>query len=367
MQLSILREELLKPLSFVAGVVERRQTLPILSNVLVRLHDGELSLVGTDLEVEVIVKTRSVQGTDGELTVPARKLLDICRALPSQAKIEIKLDKEKVVIKSGRSRFTLMVLPASDFPNIEVSQWERSITLSQKVLKELLEKTQFCMAQQDVRYYLNGLLLEVGTDKLRAVATDGHRMAMSESSISTQSGGDKQVIVPRKGVQELVRFLESSDETVEVLLGSNHLRVVFTDLVFTSKLIDGRFPDYNKVVPQKQTVLLKLDRDLFKETLNRAAILSNEKYRGVRFSLSPGILRVTAHNPEQEEAQEELAIDYQGNELDIGFNVTYIIDAISALESSVVEFGLSDPNSSCTLRSPSEEHHYQYVVMPMRL
>jgi DNA polymerase-3 subunit beta len=222
------------------------------------------------------------------------------------------------------------------------------------------------MAQQDVRYYLNGLMLEMGPSKLRAVATDGHRMAMCETPLESQVGTEKQVIVPRKGVQELSRFLESTDVTVDVLLGSNHIRVVFPDLTFTSKLIDGRFPDYNKVVPQKQTILLKLDRDLFRETLNRAAILSNEKYRGVRFSIAPGILRVTAHNPEQEEAQEELAIDYQGNELDIGFNVTYISDAIGALNSSVVEFGLSDPNSSCTLRSP-DEHHYQYVVMPMRL
>jgi DNA polymerase-3 subunit beta len=347
-------------------VVERRQTLPILSNVLIRLQQGELSLAGTDLEVEVIVKTRSAQGSDGELTVPARKLLDICRALPAQAKIDIKLEKEKAVIKSGRSRFTLMVLPASDFPSIEAAQWERSITLPQKALKELLEKTQFCMAQQDVRYYLNGLLLEVGANKLRAVATDGHRMAMSEAPLGSHGEGDKQVIVPRKGVQELTRFLESSDETVDVLLGSNHLRVVFPNLTFTSKLIDGRFPDYNKVIPQKQTILLKLDRDLFRETLNRAAILSNEKYRGVRFSIAPGTLRVTAHNPEQEEAQEELAIDYQGGELDIGFNVTYISDAIGALDSTVVEFGLSDANSSCTLRSP-DEHRYQYVVMPMRL
>lgn len=366
MQISILREDLLKPLTFVAGVVERRQTLPILSNVLMRLHEGELSLAGTDLEVEVIVRTRSVQGTDGEVTVPARKLLDICRALPAQAKIDIRLEKEKAVIKSGRSRFTLLVLPATDFPSIEATPWERSVVLPQKVLKELLEKTQFCMAQQDVRYYLNGILLEVGANKLRAVATDGHRMAMGEAVLSSPGEGDKQVIVPRKGVQELSRFLESTDETVEMRLGSNHLRVVFPHLTFTSKLIDGRFPDYNKVIPQKQTLLLKLDRDLFRETLNRAAILSNEKYRGVRFSIAPGTLRVTAHNPEQEEAQEELAIDYQGNELDIGFNVTYISEAIGALDSAVVEFGLSDPNSSCTLRNP-DESRYQYVVMPMRL
>ena len=366
MQINIQREDLLKPLSFVASVVERRQTLPILSNVLIKLSAGVLELAGTDLEVEVIVKTKSAKGTDGELTVPARKLLDICRALPAQASIDIKLDKEKAVIKSGRSRFTLMVLPAADFPSIETKQWERTISLPQKELKGLLEKTQFCMAQQDVRYYLNGLLLEVSPKMMRAVATDGHRMAMSETVLATDTEGEKQVIIPRKGVQELSRFLESSDEPVEVLFGSNHIRVNFKELTFTSKLIDGRFPDYNKVIPQKQTILLKLDRDLFRETLSRAAILSNEKYRGVRFNISPGVLRVTAHNPEQEEAQEELPIEYQGDELDIGFNVTYITDAIGALDSKVVEFGLSDAGSSCTLRSP-EDHTYQYVVMPMRL
>lgn len=366
MQINIQREDLLTPLSFVASVVERRQSLPILSNVLIKLSAGVLELAGTDLEVEVIVKTSTIQGVDGELTLPARKLLDICRALPAHAHIDIKLDKEKAIIKSGRSRFALMALPAADFPSIETKQWECTISLTQKELKGLLEKTQFCMAQQDVRYYLNGLLLELTPQLLRAVATDGHRMAMSEVPLSANIEGEKQVIVPRKGVQELSRLLENSDEPVEVLFGSNHLRVNFKELTFTSKLIDGRFPDYNKVIPQKQTILLKLDRDLFRETLSRAAILSNEKYRGVHFNISPGVLRVTAHNPEQEEANEELPIEYQGDELDIGFNVTYITDAVGALHSQIIEFGLSDAGSSCTLRS-SDDPTYQYVVMPMRL
>ena len=366
MQISIQREDLLKPLGFVAGVVERRQTLPILSNVLLRQSGNNLQLAGTDLEVEVFVNTSLSSGTDGEITVPARKLLDICRALPAQAKIDIKLDKEKVVIKSGRSRFTLQVLPASDFPVIETTQWERSISLPQKSLKDLLEKTQFCMAQQDVRYYLNGLLLELSGSRMRTVATDGHRMAMSDTELSVAVDSDKQVIIPRKGVMELNRFLEDTEEPVEVLIGNNHIRVKLKDLTFTSKLIDGRFPDYNKVVPQKQNVLLMIDRDVFRETLNRVAILSNEKYRGVRFTISDGVLKITAHNPEQEEAREEITINYQGVEIDIGFNVNYISDAIGALSSKEVEFGLTDPNSSCTLRAPGETRH-QYVVMPMRL
>jgi DNA polymerase-3 subunit beta len=257
-------------------------------------------------------------------------------------------------------------LPAADFPTIEASQWEKSFSLSQKELKGLLEKTQFCMAQQDVRYYLNGLLIEVMGDRLRGVATDGHRMAMCDSRLPQSIDGEKQVIVPRKGVLELGRFLDNSDESVEMLVGNNHIRAKLKDITFTSKLIDGRFPDYNKVVPSKQTVLLDLDRELFRETLSRVAILSNEKYRGVRLTISPGVMRVTAHNPEQEEAEEELPIDYQGEELEIGFNVSYLIEAVGALESKVVQLGLTDPNSSCTLRSP-EQQKYQYVVMPMRL
>jgi len=366
MQITIQREDLVKPLSFVAGVVERRQTLPILSNVLLRQSNGVLTLTGTDLEVEVIVNTRPVTGNDGEITVPARKLLDICRALPSQAMIEFREEKGKAIIKSGRSRFTLLAMPAGDFPSLETSQWEWAFTLPQSVLRRLLEKTQFCMAQQDVRYYLNGLLLEVSGARLRAVATDGHRMALSEVALTQAFVGERQGIIPRKGVLELVRFLDGSDADVEVKGGTNHIRVVMKDLTFTSKLIDGRFPDYSKVIPHNQQTRVRIGREVFRETLSRAAILSNEKYRGVRFALAPGVLRLTAHNPEQEEAQEELSVDYAGSELDIGFNVNYISEAVGALESPEVELGLTDGNSSCTLTAPGDLKN-QYVVMPMRL
>lgn len=365
MHISVKREELLKPLAIVAGVVERRQTLPILSNILLR-HDGQtLTLIGTDLEVEVSARLAG-QGSVGETTVPARKLYDICKALPNQTQIDITLEKEKALIKSGKSRFRLLTMPASEFPAIETAQWETSFSLTQKNLRWLLEKTMFCMAQQDVRYYLNGLLLEVGRKQLRAVATDGHRLSLADIDITYSIDGEKQVIVPRKGVQEMIRFLEDADSEIKIQIGSNHLRCTLQDLTFTSKLIDGRFPDYNRVIPSAQNKQILVERNVFRETLNRAAILSNEKYRGVRFGLSKSLMTITAHNPEQEEAQEEMGIAYNGEDLEIGFNVNYISEAVAALDSEQVEFCLNDPNSSCLLRTPGNQKHV-YVVMPMRL
>ena len=365
MRISVKREDLLKPLAIVAGVVERRQTLPILSNILLRHSGSELVLTGTDLEVEVSARIATT-GSSGEITVPARKLYDICKALPNEAAIDLSLEKEKVLIKSGKSRFRLLTMSASEFPAIETAQWDTSITLSQKNLRWLLEKTMFCMAQQDVRYYLNGLLLEVRDKHLRAVATDGHRLSMADVDVSTSIKEEKQVIVPRKGVQEMTRFLDDSDTEVQLQIGANHLRCTLKDITFTSKLIDGRFPDYNRVIPATQDKKILLPRGLFRETLNRTAILSNEKYRGVRFGLSSGLMTITAHNPEQEEAQEEVPITYTGEDLEIGFNVNYIGEAVAALDSEQVEFCLNDPSSSCVLRAPGNTKHL-YVVMPMRL
>ncbi|MHB8622448.1 MAG: DNA polymerase III subunit beta [Sulfuricaulis sp.] len=366
MQINLNREELLKPLSYVAGIVERRQALPVLSYVLLRQQEGELTLTGTDLEIEVIAKIKQAVGSSAEMTLPARKLFDICRALPANAELTIKQDGDKAVVKSGKSRFALTTVPVTDFPYIQPPQWEQALTITQKDLKALFEQTNFCMAQQDVRYYLNGLLLELSETKLRAVATDGHRMALSEIDLEKGSKGDRQVIVPRKGVQEMMRLLSDSADIVEVKFGMNHLRAQTGDLIFTSKLIDGRYPDYTKVIPQAQSILLNLSREAFKETLSRVAILSSEKYRGVRLSISNKGLRITAHNPEQEEAQEEVSTDYAGNEIEIGFNVNYMIDAVSALHSNEIIFGLNDPNSSCMLYSPDSKHP-QYVIMPMRL
>lgn len=364
MQIQLSREALLKPLSLVASVVERRHSLPILANVLLRFNETTLTLVATDLEVE-LKATVAAKGQAGEAAIPARKLLDICRALPAEANVELRVDKGKAIVKSGRSRFTLATLPAGEFPSIETEAWIATISLPQQALHSLLSETAFCMAQQDVRYYLNGLLLEIEGGDLRAVATDGHRLAHSHVALATPSAESRQVIVPRKGVQEAQRFLEQSDAAVEVKIGANHIRFAGNDVILTSKLIDGRFPDYHKVIPQAQSKKIVLPKELLRETLTRVAILSNEKYRGVRLSLASGTLRVTAHNPEQEEAFEEVPVDYAGDEIEIGFNVSYLLDAIGAVQPGEVVLGLNDPDSSGTIRSESGPGIY--VVMPMRL
>ncbi|MBI3778574.1 MAG: DNA polymerase III subunit beta [Gammaproteobacteria bacterium] len=368
MQINLTRGDLFKPLSYVAGVVERRQTLPVLSFVLLRQQDGNMTLTGTDLEIEVIAAVGGVKGKDvnAEVALPARKLFDICRALPEDAEISIKKDGEKAVIKSGKSRFALTTVPVSDFPYIQAQQWEQALSVTQKNLKGLFEQTHFCVAQQDVRYYLNGLLLEFSDKRLRAVATDGHRMAISEITLDKPIKSEKQIIVPRKGIQEMMRLLDDPEGQVELQISTNHLRAKTDGLIFTSKLIDGKYPDYTKVIPHSQSKLLKLPREAMRETLSRVAILSSEKYRGVRLSLANKLLQITAHNPEQEEAQEEVSTDYTGEGMEIGFNVNYMMDAISALRSEEIIFGLNDPNSSCTLVSP-EMRYPQYVIMPMRL
>ena len=364
--ISIKREEFLKPLSQVAGIVERRQTSPILSNILMRAAEEELVVTGTDLEVEVVARLSLKPKGEGEVTVPARKLVDICRALPAEAVLDIKQDGDKVTVQSGKSRFSLLTLPPADFPNLETSDWDLNLKLPQRAFKGLLERTQFSMAQQDVRYYLNGLLLEFTPGRAKAVATDGHRMAVSEIAVASVGEQDRQVIVPRKGVLELVRFLEDEDEEILLQLSGNHIRVDLGALTFTSKLIDGRFPDYNKVIPTSQTKLINVDREQFRNALHRAAILSNEKYRGIRVKVRSGSMTISAHNPEQEEAEEELPIEYDGEEMEIGFNSNYVIEAVGAINADQVEFGLTDSNSSGTLCPPGSKDT-QYVVMPMRL
>lgn len=365
MQITISRDELLKPVSLVAGVVERRQTLPILSFIKVRQAAGRLTLTGTDLEIEMSAEVPVGSG-EAEFTVPARKLFDICRALPDGANIALTKQGEKIVIKAGKSRFTLQTLAPSDFPAIDTAAWESALTIPQGALKLLFERTQFCMAQQDVRYYLNGLCFEINARGLRAIATDGHRMAMSEIEIAA-TGTERQIIVPRKGVHEMVRLLGSGDDSANVQLAPNHLRLQTNDgVVFTTKLIDGRFPDYTKVVPANQSKVVGLDRIAFREALGRVAILSNEKYRGVRLNLSDGKLSASAHNPEQEEAVEEVDVDYKGESLEIGFNVNYLIEAVNALASEEIRLGLSDANSSCVLWTPNDAKT-RYIIMPMRL
>ncbi len=366
MKLSTSRESLLKPLQAVIGVVERRQTMPVLANVLLQASDNTLSITATDLEVE-LVATNEVDSIEvpGDITVPGRKLLDICRALPEAATVTISLKGDRLNVQSGRSKFVLSTLPATEFPVVEDINADRQLTISQTNLRRLLDKTHFSMAQQDVRYYLNGLLLETGGGKIRAVATDGHRLALCDIALEGADGAKSQVIVPRKGVLELQRLLDG-DEDVQITLGSNHIRINVGNIRFTSKLIDGRFPDYDRVIPETKSNVVKSSKDALRQCLQRAAILSNEKYRGVRLEFHKGNIRIHANNPDQEEAEDELEVDYTGEEMEIGFNVNYLLDALAAVDDDNVEVGLLDPSSSCVLRAPGDDGSL-YVVMPMRL
>ncbi len=366
MKFKITREALLKPLQVVSGVVERRQTLPILSNVLVNIASDLLTLTGTDLEVELMASTALEGAEGGEITLPARKFMDICKSLPENAELTITIDDQRALIRSGKSRFNLATLSSHDFPATEKVTGAREYTVAQSVLKHLIDQTQFCMANQDVRYYLNGLLLELRSNALRAVATDGHRLALCDMDSEIIPGDISQIIIPRKGVVELSRLLSDSDAPCTIQLNSNHIRIDLGDIVFLSKLIDGRFPDYDRVIPKGGDKIVVANREVLRQGLLRASILSNEKYRGIRMNFSNGLLRATVNNPDQEEAEEEIDINYQGDELEIGFNVSYLVDALNAIKQEEVQLTLIDPNSSCLISGIGDESS-RYVVMPMRL
>lgn len=366
MKFSIERELLLPALQTIAGVVERRQTLPILANVLVAVDEQGLALTATDMEVELQVRLPLSVAAAGATTLPARKLLDICRTLPEGAVIQLDIDGDRAKVKSGRSRFTLASLPADEYPSTEAINPTVTLNLPQGTLRQLLDDTHFAMAQQDVRYYLNGLLLELSAQGLRAVATDGHRLAMSDAAMTIDVESPLQLIVPRKGVQELLRLLDNNDESVSLEVSSNHIRLDTGRIQLTSKLIDGRFPDYQRVVPAPSDNVLSADRESLRQSLARASILSNEKYRGIRLMLQANSLRALAHNPEQEEAEEEIEIEYSGTEMEIGFNVSYLLDALAAINTEKVNIAFTDANSSCLL-TPSTGDSSKYVVMPMRL
>jgi DNA polymerase-3 subunit beta len=365
MKLSAPRDVLLKPLQAVIGVVERRQTMPILSNILLVARDGELSVTATDLEVELVARAEVDVGAGGEITVSGRKLLDICKALPGSAKVELSVSGEKMHVRSGRSKFSLATLPAAEFPTVDDIRAGATIRISQGVLGQLIEKTAFSMAQQDVRYYLNGMLLETGEQALRAVATDGHRLALAEASLDGEKRETQQVIIPRKGVLELQRLL-ADDEDVDIELGENHIRMQIGGIRFTSKLIDGRFPEYERVIPRESSNELRADKELIRAALQRTAILSNEKYRGIRLVIRKDSVVLQAHNPEQEEAEEEFEVEYAGEDIEIGFNVNYLLDAIGAIDGDSVTLSVVDSNSSCLIREPGNDER-KFVVMPMRL
>ncbi|MFZ5637963.1 MAG: DNA polymerase III subunit beta [Pseudomonadota bacterium] len=366
MRFSLQREVLLKPLAQVVNVVERRQTLPVLANLLARVEGDLLSLTGTDLEVEMVARTRVEDAEAGETTIPARKLFEIVRALPDGSKVTISQSGDKITVQAGRSRFTLASLPANDFPALDEVDATERVKVGEAGLKELIERTAFAMAQQDVRYYLNGLLFDLRDKALRCVATDGHRLALCEAGLDEPVQTKRQIIVPRKGVLELQRLLEGGDRELELEMGRSHIRVKRDDVTFTSKLIDGRFPDYEAVIPIGADREVRIDREALRASLQRAAILSNEKYRGVRIEVSPGQIKINAHNPEQEEAQEEVEADTKVDSLVIGFNVNYLLDALSALRDEHVVLQLRDANSSALVREASSEK-CRHVVMPLRL
>ena len=368
MKFTIGRDRLLKALQLATGVVERRQTLPVLANLLVKANETGVALIGTDLEVEMVAHTDVEVEQPGEVTIPARKLADIWRALPDGADVAVSVEADRATVRSGRSRFALATLPATDFPKIEGGAADVVVSVAQTDLRALLDEVGFAMAQQDVRYFLNGMLFEVAEDHLRTVATDGHRLAMCTKQCTLESpiAARRQAIVPRKAVLELSRLLDEEDDTIRIQLGSNHLRVTKGAYTLTTKLVDGQFPDYDKVVPKDASRTLIGDRDTLRQGFQRASILSNEKYRGVRLTIAAEQLTIQANNPEQEEAEETVPVEFNGSDLEIGFNVSYLLDVLGVMDSEQVKLSLSDANSSALLEAGNSDDAL-YVVMPMRL
>ena len=362
------REALLKPLQAVSGIIERRHTLPILSNVLLERSASRISFVATDIEIEITASTPSDSEDDAKsLTVGARKLLDILRALPDSSEVSLALQDKRLQIKSGKSRFNLQTLPAEDFPRLAASEGPHSrFSMPQKMLRGLLGLVQYAMAQQDIRYYLNGLLMVIEGETLKLVATDGHRLAYASRDLGAGDLAKQEVILPRKTIIELSKLLADSDDPVAIELSSNQARFSFGDVVLISKLVDGKFPDYGRVIPQDQPKHLRLNRPELLASLQRAAILTSDKFRGVRWVLSNGVLKIICINTEQEEAQEELDVDYKGDALDIGFNVGYLLDVLNNLEVDLIDCSLGDANSSALFTVP-DRGDFKYVVMPMRI
>jgi len=368
MKLTLQRDQLLRPLQLVIGAVDHKQSMPILSNVLLHVNNKQLSVTGTDLEIELIGRSELTHHDthDGSLILPARKLFDICKALPESAAIELYQDKDRIILKSDRSRFTMSTMPAEDFPNVEPSESNVTFTLPQHELAIILHRTAFAMAQQDVRHYLNGMLFEISDRNLRVVATDGHRLALNQALIVLEQPHRLQVIVPYKAVMELMRLLKDADKMLTVHIGHHHIRLFSDDFVFTSKLVEARFPDYQRVIPKKGDKTILIDRDTLKQALSRTAILCHDKVRGVRFELSAGNLKLLVNNPEHEAAEEEMDVNYSGDSLDIGFNINYLLDILNVVKAGEVRLTL-DASGSMVISEPGNEDHSTFVVMPMRL
>jgi DNA polymerase III subunit beta len=366
MKFTINREQLLTPLQQIVSVIEKRQTMPILSNVLIVVNDDQLVLTGTDLEIQIIAKISLTDAESGEITVPARKFLDLCRLLPTESEIKLETFEDKVKLVSGRSRFSLSTLPADNYPEFAEAELENSFLINAGKLKKALEKTIFCMANQDVRYYLNGLMLEIFNSKLKVVASDGHRLSIYKDEMEVETGYEERIIIPRKGVIELARLLDDADAELNVQFSSNNIRIYIKDLIFSAKLVDAKYPDFSKVFEQEFFSPISIPKQKFKETLTRVSVLANEKFKGVTFDISDNLLKITTHNPEHDEGEEELAIDYQGEPLIIAFNAAYLLDAIANLDGDKALLTIAANASSCFIEEPNQEA-YKFIVMPMRL
>jgi len=364
--MKINREVLLKPLSNVTGIVERRHTLPILSNLLIEAKNNTIQLTTTDLEMQISLTIKAELQDELSTTISAKKFLDICRSLPDSIDIDLISKDSRMTVKAGKSRFNLQTLPAADYPVMtKVSSDSIQIQLPQLELKRLLKQVEFAMAQQDIRYYLNGLLLEVDGNKLNLVGTDGHRLSFTSTTLN-QSHEKTDVILPRKTVIELIKLLEDTNEAVVIEIAAGQVNFAFGDLRLISKVIDGKFPDYHRVIPSSHTNTFTANRAEILTAMQRASILSNEKYRGIRMVLSENNIKLISTNTEQEEAEEEFEISYTQDSLDIGFNVTYLIDVLNNTHQENINFSFADANSSCLITVP-EDNDYKYVVMPMRI
>jgi DNA polymerase-3 subunit beta len=366
MNIKINREVLIKPLSSVVGIVEKRQALPILSNLLLVGNANKLTFTATDLEMQTSLNIDTKIETDFEITISARKLFDITRALPENSELDFQINESRVNVKAGKSKFNLQTLPSKDYPLLKKNDSESvSVKLSQNKLKGLLKQVDFAMAQQDIRYYLNGLLFEIQGQKLNIVGTDGHRLSFTSTKLD-DSYEKKEVIIPRKTIMELIKLLDDSDEIVELEILNQQVIFKFGDIFIITKVIDGKFPDYNRVIPVGYENGFLIDRQMLLNAMQRASILSNEKYRGIRLVLSENNMQLITTNSEQEEAQEDIEISYNKEAIDIGFNVTYLIDVLNNIQFDQLSFTFKDSNSSCLVTIPNNDD-YKYVVMPMRI
>ncbi len=362
------REQLLSPLQQIVSVIEKKQTMLILSNVLIAVNENKLVLTGTDLEIQLIARVNLDSSEPGEITVPARKLLDIIRLLPSdvEIKFELKLKEDKVKISSGRSRFSLTTLAADEYPEFSEAELDKQFLINAGQFKKALDKTIFCMANQDIRYYLNGLLLHISNSKLKLVASDGHRLSIYEDNIGTATGYESRIILPRKGVLELSRLLDDEEAELNIQFSESNIRIYFNEITFSAKLVDSKYPDFSKVFDQPFFNQIHIQRQLLKDALTRVAILANEKIKGITLNISADLLKLNSHNPEHDEANEEIVIEYQGEPLNISFNSQYILDAVSNLDSELAVLTIASNSSSCFIEEPDQQL-YKFIVMPMKL